>query len=375
MEKVLCTRNIALLGLKSNLFPKNTIGAILLMNFIFFSIGHSFAQKPSVSINAYGHLGFESTFNHDTSYADFKLGEQEVFFNAKFNNKFSLLSEITLNYLGHGNYKLNIERLRLKFNYYNNHSLILGKFHTPVNYWNDVYFHARFFFPTIDRPTMFSKWIPVHTFGLRLQGQNLGEYNFGYDLLLGSGKNSEDIYSVFRESSITAAVHWRPTDETRYGLSYYNTFMKDASDMAAHSHSTHNQELNPYKGSLNFQMLNASIAYFGEKWELLNEFSYNNTKTDSLGVSHNVSNYTYLGYRVKEKNVPFVAYDILVASDKDLHTYPFQVMKFILGYKYEFSTNLNVKTQLEYFKDIFDHHDHQSMGSMLQFKIQISYGI
>ena len=84
MEKVFCIRNIALLGLKSNLFPKNTIGAILLMNFIFFSIGHSFAQKPSISINAYGHLGFESTFNHDTSYADFKLREQEVFFNAKF---------------------------------------------------------------------------------------------------------------------------------------------------------------------------------------------------------------------------------------------------------------------------------------------------
>ena len=113
------------------------------------------------------------------------------------NDDFSFLGEITLNYSGHGNYRLNLERLRLKYNYYKNHSLIIGKFHTPVNYWNDVYFHARLFFPTIDRPLMFSKWIPVHTFGMRLQGQNIGKNNFGYDLLVGSGMGSEDIYKVF----------------------------------------------------------------------------------------------------------------------------------------------------------------------------------
>ena len=163
-----------------------------------------YSQNMSVRINAYGHTNFESVFS-DTTYSNFSLGEQELFINGKFNDDFSFLGEITLNYSGHGNYRLNIERLRLKYNYYKNHSLIIGKFHTPVNYWNDVYFHARLFFPTIDRPLMFSKWIPVHTFGMRLQGQNIGKYNFGYDLLFGSGMGSEDVYNVFNETSITAA--------------------------------------------------------------------------------------------------------------------------------------------------------------------------
>ena len=361
--------------LKKNSFFIRTLRLILIVNFLCFYSKNASCQKPSFSINAYGHLGFESLFKKDTAYSDFKLGEQEIFVNAKFNKNFSFLGEITMNFSEHGNYKLNIERLRMKYNYYKNHSIIIGKFHTPVNYWNDVYFHARLFFPTIDRPIMFSKWIPVHTFGVRLQGQNLGKYNFGYDLLVGSGMNSEDIYNVFRETSITAAVHWKPIDNARFGITYYNTFMKDASAMAAHSHSGHHIASNPYKGPLNFQMANASFAYFGEKWEVLNEFSYNNTKTDTIGVAHNISNYTYVGYRIKAKNIPFIAYDFLLTSDNDLHTYPYDRMKFVLGFKHEFSTNLNVKTQVEYYRNIFDNNDHHSMGTMLEFKIQMSYGI
>ena len=265
-----------------NIFGNQIVKPII-WSFFLLVFPNSLHSQMSARLNAYGHINFESVFS-DTTYSNFSLGEQELFINAKFNDNFSFLGEITLNYAGHGNYRLNIERLRLKYNYYKNHSLIIGKFHTPVNYWNDVYYHARLFFPTIDRPLMFSKWIPVHTFGMRLQGQNIGKNNFGYDLLIGSGMGSEDIHNVFKETSITAAVHWKPTDEMRFGFSGYLTSMDDASEMAAHSHGGGEHEMNMYSGPLDFQMLNASIAYFGEKWEILNEFSFNRTKTDTLGV-------------------------------------------------------------------------------------------
>ena len=99
----------------------------------------------STRLQAFGHVDFETAINQDTVTTDFRLGEQELFLNGKFNDQLSFLGEITLNYSGHGNYKLNIERIRLKYNYYKNHSFLIGKFHTPVNYWNDVYFHSRLF--------------------------------------------------------------------------------------------------------------------------------------------------------------------------------------------------------------------------------------
>jgi hypothetical protein len=241
-----------------------------------------------------------------------------------------------------------------------------------VNYWNDVYFHARLFFPTIDRPMMFSKWIPVHTFGARIQGQNLGKYNFGYDLLVGGGMASEDMNDILGEISVTAAVHWKPIEGLRVGISFYNTSMDDASNMAALSHGDNDPDAPVYDGPLDFQLINLSVAYFGERWELLNEFSNNRTKTDTLGVANNLSNYLYCGYRFKEKNIPFVAYDILYAGENDLHTKHFDRMKFVLGYKYEFTNSLNLKAQLVYHRNI---QQSTSLDPMIEFKIQMSYGL
>ena len=147
--------------------------------------------------------------------------------------------------------------------------------------------------------------------------------------------------------------------------------MQSASNMAAH---THGNDLNGnvYSGPLDFQMLNTSVAYFGERWELLNEFSFNRTETDTLGVANNFSNYLYCGYRIKEKNVPFVAYDILSTAANDLHTFPYDRMKFVLGYKHEYSTKINIKGQIEYYRNI---HDYHSMDSKWEFIIQLSYAI
>jgi len=344
---------------------------IILFSFIFATCG-VFGQKVHTSINAYGHIDFMAVHENDSLSSNFKLGEQEVFINSKFNKHFSLLAEMTMNFTGHGMYRFNIERLRLKYNYFGNHSAIIGKFHTPVNYWNDVYFHARLFFPTIDRPMMFSKWIPVHTFGARMQGQNLGKYNFGYDLLVGGGMSSEDMNDILDEISVTAAVHWKPIEGLRVGMSYYTTSMDDASNMAAHSHGPDDPGMPVYDGPLDFQLISSSIAYFGEHWELLNEFSYNRTKTDTLGVANNLSNYMYCGYRVKEKNVPFVAFDILSSAENDLHTHHYNRMKFVFGYKYEFTNSLNLKAQLEYNRNI---HESHSLDPVIAFKIQMSYGL
>ena len=92
--------------------------------------------------------------------------------------------------------------------------------------------------------------------------------------------------------------------------------------------------------------------------------------------SNNISNYTYVGRRFLEKNVAFTGFDVLYSGENDLHTYPYDRMKFILGYKYEYSERLNVKAQIEYYTNIYDDHTHDhSIGSKYEFKIQMSYGL
>src|SRR5689334_9854225 len=87
----------------------------------------------------------------------FGLGEQDLFITSELNDRFSFLGESVFKFsIGSPTtFDVSIERVVLKYNFSGNHNLLIGKHHTPINYWNDTYHHGRVFFPTIDRPLLF----------------------------------------------------------------------------------------------------------------------------------------------------------------------------------------------------------------------------
>jgi hypothetical protein len=334
-----------------------------------------------VVVNGYGHMNYN--YNNDLNKTTdptlsyFELGEHDLFVNSYFNDRISFLGEFVVRYTkGTPTYfSASIERARLKFDYYKNHSIIAGKIHTPINYWNDVYHHGRVFFPSIDRPTSFSYLIPLHNLGLQFQGQNLGKWNFGYDVVIGNGISATDASDDNLSPATTIAVHVKPTDNWRIGASYFYDYLTDASVTGVHSgHTTAPSHIHgdKYKGHLHYHLLSQSIAHFGDKHEFLNEFSYNITHTDTLGYANNFSNYTYYGYRIKEKHVPYAIVDLLSIAENDLYTYHYDIMRLWLGYRHEFSETLNVKAQVGYSTN-FLNSSHSSTNS-IDFKVQFAYG-
>ena len=334
--------------------------------------GLTYSQDVRTTVNGYGHFDLGVQLDDNAVNSEMSIGEHDLFVNSVFKEDISFLGEFTVEVNKHSGFKASIQRARLKFQYYQNHSLIIGKMHTPVNYWNDVYHHGRLFFPTVNRPIALSHFTPLHTLGFRLQGQNLGDYNFGYDVVVGSGLAQNDIdISLNTGLSLTAAFHFKPIEGMRIGGAYYYNSVSDASQLS--SHVLHDEGMNPlYTGSLQFHLANSSIAYFTEKIEVLNEFSYNATSTDSLGLAHNFSNYMYAGLRIKDRFVPYVAVDFLVVSDNDLHLGSMLMTNLIIGYKHEFSPNFNIKSQVEYRKSISMEDDHSISNFGL--RIQCSYG-
>ena len=343
--------------------------------------GSLFSQRIKGVVNGYGHMNYvvnhDYTKNSDPTMVYYELGEHDLFVNTYFNDRISFLGEFVVRYSKGTptNFSASIERARLKFDYYKNHSILIGKIHTPVNYWNDVYHHGRVFFPSIDRPTSFSYLVPLHNLGIQLQGQNLGKWNFGYDIVIGNGIAATDASDDNIRPSTTLAFHIKPKDNWRIGASYYYDYLKNASVTGVHSgHSLAPSHVHgeKYSGALNFQLISQSIAHFGDKHEFLNEFVYNNTHTDTLGFANNFSNYTYYGYRIKDKHVPYAILDWMSIAENDLFTYHYDVMRIWLGYRYEFSETLNVKGQLGYSTN-FMNNSHMP-SSNLEFKIQFAYG-
>lgn len=168
----------------------------LLFIALLISTTFGFSQEISnVQFKMYGHVQYNLDNIGKTNNSYFAEGEQDFFVTADLADKVSFLSESILKYdaMTSTKFSPSIERAQVKWDYYGNNSLIMGKFHTPLNTWNDEYHHGRIFYPTIDRPTAFGSIVPLHTLGLDIRGQYLGRLNFGYDLVVGNGISSTDV--------------------------------------------------------------------------------------------------------------------------------------------------------------------------------------
>lgn len=344
--------------------------------FLILKLSAANAQKPETHFNGFGHLDF-SYQPADSSNASFGLGEHDFFITSKLNKNISFLGEYVFRYNPGSatTFLPSIERSLVKINYSGNHSIIAGKIHTPVNYWNDVYHHGRLFFPTIDRPIAFSYLIPLHTLGVQMQGQNLGKLNWGYDIFAGNGISSNDAGKKGMNFSWGTSVHFKPNDYTRIGASFYSDFLLNNK---AGAHSGHNSNPSHYTGPLynknvDFKLACFSIAHFGNRFELLSESAFNTTRTDSLGLAQNYSSFLYTGYVIREKHTPYFLADYLKVDKKDLYTYPLELLKIGAGYKYEFNHLIHLKSQVEYQFELHDHKDHAAHNNLL-FKLQLAYG-
>ena len=355
----------------------------LLFIALLISTTFGFSQEISnVQFKMYGHVQYNLDNIGKTNNSYFAEGEQDFFVTADLADKVSFLSESILKYdaMTSTKFSPSIERAQVKWDYYGNNSLIMGKFHTPLNTWNDEYHHGRIFYPTIDRPTAFGSIVPLHTLGLDIRGQYLGRLNFGYDLVVGNGISSTDVSDdQGLKKAVMAAVHIRPVDDTRIGLSYFNSFTTKNSPDAHTGHSTYvsmimgpNDTMIPYTGPMNFELYSFSFKKFSDKYEILNETGYNVTRS-SMGEARNQFCFNYVGYNIDDSNTIYTLADYYKVSLDDMYSEPGKKLKVGLGYKHEISEKCNFKLQLEQL-NIADSQLNTWITKQYGIKFQLAYG-
>lgn len=338
-------------------------------------------EMKRTQFNLFGHIEYDFDKLPTTDNSYFSLGEQDFFITSKLTDRISFLGENVIRYDSKSpSYFIpSIERVQLKYDYFKNHSFVIGKLHTPVNYWNDVYHHGRLFFPTIDRPLAFSYLVPVHTLGIRFQGQNIGNIKFGYDLVTGNGISSTDFSDAGLNNSLMAGIHIKPFDNFRLGVSYYYDFIQGnfSGIHSGHATSTHQAAALIYKGGINYELFSLSVSYFSNKLEFLNESSLNKSGSDTLGIAINYSSFTYLGYKINSKITPYLCYDFVDVSNKDMHIGHLSRNKFILGCRYDVNYLMNVKLHVGVISpnhSFIGGHSHNNGSNSYELKIQLAYG-
>ena len=301
----------------------------------------------------------------DASYAEKKMnfgfGEQDLFITSQLNDRFSFLGETVFKYTPNTptEFSVSIERAIAKYNYYGNNNLLLGKQHTPINFWNDTYHHGRVFYPTIERPLLFpANFVPLHTTGIAAEGHDLGKIRFGYNVLVGNGIGASDVANNDQRLSVTTAVYIKPADNLKLGGSYYNDVISPGADV--HSGNTIPVQVNQ-------QLFTGSISYFGRKFEILTEGTLALDKTDSTGTQHDWASYFYAGYRITDKLVPYIRLDNLQYGSGEVYYIKNNTKAFLIGVRYYVDYLLVLK--LEY-----QHIDAQIQGKADAVTFQIALG-
>lgn len=277
----------------------------------------------------------------------FGLGEQDLFITSELNDRLNFLGETVFKYSPNSptQFDVSVERVVIKYNVTGNHNLLFGKHHTPINYWNDTYHHGRVYFPTIERPLLFSsQMIPLHTTGISLQGHDLGSVKFGYDLMLGNGLGSGEVKDNDKYKSITAAIHIKPADRLRIGTSYYNDVISPGSNLHGHV----------VTWKTNQHLFSGSVAYFGNRFELLTEGTLAINVTDTTGSQNSLGSYLYAGVKVTEKFIPYIRLDNLHYQDGEVFYHNNNTTSFVGGLRYQINYLAVVKLEYQYQKSAME---------------------
>jgi hypothetical protein len=332
---------------------------------------HTVSSAQETQIRGFADFGT----NYSNDQVNFTLGEQDLFITSDVSDRLSFLGETVFKYVATSptRFDISVERIIMKYNIKGNHNILFGKHHTPVNYWNDSYHHGRVLFPTIFRPEMFGKGVvPLHTTGIRFQGQNLGKLRFGYDALIGNGTASTDALDFNKPKTIMLGVNMTPIDRFRVGLTYYHD---NVPAQTVQHHTT-----NVAKKDINQSLYSASVSYFGNKFELLAEASvgmnaYNDTLVDGAITEVNPvspAGYLYAGYRIKQKFVPYLRADLLQFSHEEM-LFPMNAQRgAVFGLRYEINYLAVVKLEYGYMETW--HEDVQlSHANTLNFQFAIGF--
>ncbi len=156
---------------------------------------------PSLKIAGFTDFNFKATDQRGVK-SGFDEGQFVLHFSSALSPKLSFFGELSLTArpdAGRGSpaaagFNVEVERSILRYDQNDYLKVSVGRYHTPINWWNTAFHHGQWLQTTVSRPEMVQfggQFIPVHFVGGLLEGV-LPAYglNLNYNLGVGNGRGS-----------------------------------------------------------------------------------------------------------------------------------------------------------------------------------------
>ncbi|MCU1273720.1 MAG: hypothetical protein JWO48_1151 [Bryobacterales bacterium] len=155
---------------------------------------------PSTRIAGFSDIDFAAT-NQRGSHSGFSEGQFVLHLSSALSSKVSFFGELSLTArpdAGTGTppapgFNVEVERTIIQFQQNDYFKMSFGRYHTPINYWNETFHHGAWLQTTISRPEMVQfggSFLPVHFVGALVEGAApAGGLNVNYNFGLGNGRS------------------------------------------------------------------------------------------------------------------------------------------------------------------------------------------
>lgn len=318
-------------------------------------------QAQDINANLFTHFEYDSSDAADAADRTLEWGESALFVTGNLTGKLSFLGEFTYTAPKYTDKSFTAHRYRLRYEFNRDNAVSFGKMHTPVNYWNDNFHHGRIFFPTINRPRSFSRFVPIHEVGVRFSGMSPMVEGIGYDLVLGTGQSEGDDPFGHGIQSYTVNFNWAPSPDSRAIVSYYRDRILDHEDSPFHSGSNHGggdpmgmdligigqDGMHMEQGDsgtdidVTYELVSFSLHHEDEYWRTLTEISANRTD----GGDWNWAAYQYAGYHLSDKFSVYALYDYITVDENEIHFRPGSERRAGLGLEWFVTDNTSLKVE------------------------------
>jgi len=283
------------------------------------------APPETTTIRGFADLNFELT-DAQGSTSGFRIGEFDTYITGAVAEDASFLSEVTYKY--NEEWVIGFERLWIRYSLSDYFRVSIGKFHTPLGYWNRTYHHGVLLYTSTDKPLL-QRMLPIHTLGIHFSGKEVGPARIYYNVVVGNGIGATPVADNDDAKSLAINIHSKVMAGVDWGFSIYRDHISRGG--RDESETPHLGHVNLLSEDVDLSILVASMAADKGAVELLWEFAVANVEGETSGTSTRSKAGYVVGSYAIDQFVPYIKLDYLKVNERDLFYEPGETTAFSRG--------------------------------------------
>lgn len=310
------------------------------------------SASDGVPLHGFADVGVSTAKRGDVN-KGFNVGTFSLYLTPQIGERIKTLVELAFEVSKAGDLSTDLERAQIGYTFSDNATAWVGRFHTPVGYWNTAFHHGAQIQTSVRRPRFLDfedkgGIMPMHTVGAWLSGAiPAGPGRVTYDTWVG---NSPRISNQVLNFNFAGTTNHNLTTGLNIGYQFRDGALEGLRVGVHGTRARVDDDATP----LNTQRTNMS-GFYGfydnDRWEGIAEYYKfkNRDLTTATGSFGSNAWFTQLGYRIA-KFTPYARYEQSKLNQNDLYFASqdsgFSYHRSSVGLRYDIDPRMAVKLEL-----------------------------